>query len=92
MNAENNDPNRLAPPQSSCSALLEVPGLTYHEIHHVDATPDDEYPIRILEAYRQECDCHYEANPPSQLWEMMNEHNKQRIAILDKAIAKLRHF
>lgn len=22
MNAENNDPNRLAPPQSSCSALL----------------------------------------------------------------------
>jgi len=67
----------------------KIPELTREPIMHVDATPDSGYPLRILRAHRQNCDCYFEATPPSPLITMMNEHNNQRAVILDRAIAIL---
>ena len=61
-------------------------------IRFIDATPNEEYPLRILKAYRQQCDCRWVestdgSEPTNPLLKLMNELNEQRAAILDKAIA-----
>ncbi len=60
----------------------------------VDATPDEDFPIRILQLYRQDCESKYLTSGLSPertlVWEMMNEWQDQRAAILDKAIAVLK--
>lgn len=61
---------------------------------HVNATPDEEYPLRILRAYRADCDVLWTDNtnsdePLSVLHKMMNESQKERADILDKAIQVL---
>lgn len=68
--------------------------VTQQPIMHVDGTPDEEYPLRILQAYRANCDmrwadntgCEETINP---LLVAMNEHQHQRAEILERAIAKL---
>ncbi len=63
-------------------------------IRHVDATPDDGYVLRILRAYRQNCDLRWssttddieESHP---LIAHMNAASDKRAALLDAAIAKL---
>ena len=70
---------------------MELQEVTQEPIIHVDATPNKEYPLRILRAYRENCNCEWvvtdeEANP---IYELMNEHCRQRAKILDKAIAIL---
>ena len=63
----------------------------------VDATPDEDYPLRILKAYRHQCDYKLSSttNPcideTSILCIAMNEMQNKRAAILDKAIALLEH-
>ena len=60
---------------------------------HVDATPDANYPLRILRAYRKNCDCRYVADgdfaAQAQVWKAMNDAQEKRAAILDAAIEKL---
>ena len=68
--------------------------LTQGYLKFVDATPDEGYPLRILRAYREDCDCMFSDNtvgeePTSPLLKLMNEHNRQRAVILDKAIVLL---
>jgi hypothetical protein len=58
-------------------------------ILHVDMTPDEDLPLRILRAYRSNCDCRWVAEPPSPLWDAMNADQERRAKILDLAIAKL---
>ena len=60
----------------------------------MDATPNEDYPLRILRAKRQHCDCNWTDNtdgalPKNLLLKLMNEQNAQRAEILDRAIAKL---
>lgn len=60
-------------------------------IINVDATPDIEYPIRILKAYRENCNCVWTDNtigeePANPIYRQMNEDCRKRVAILDKAI------
>jgi len=72
----------------------DLPPLTRRPIIHVDLTPDDMLPLRILFAYRDNCkakwagDANGEAltNP---LLIQMNEDNDKRVVILDRAIARL---
>lgn len=66
-----------------------LPPLTQEPILHVDATPDTEYPIRILKAHRENCNCKWIANPPAKIFDMMNEAQVKRAEILDRAIAVL---
>ncbi|MCK4624026.1 MAG: hypothetical protein KAV00_01855 [Phycisphaerae bacterium] len=69
------------------------PPLTQQPILHVDGTPNAGYPLRILEAYRARCDCKWEVEGLDDdiklVYGMMNEHQDQRAAILDDAIATL---
>lgn len=73
---------------------FKLPELTQKPMFHIDATPDKDYPLRILRAYRYDCDCNWSDNtagkePMNPLLVIMNEQNKARAKILDKAIALL---
>jgi len=73
---------------------MKLPELTQQPILHIDGTPNEDYPLRILRVYRQECDCKWAENtdgsePTNPLLIMMNEHCDQRAEILDRAIEKL---
>lgn len=76
---------------------MSLPEITEQSIIIVDATPDEEYPLRILKAYRQNCNAQWgdTTNPDSPvanpLLKIMNEHNNKRADILDRAIARLRN-
>lgn len=71
---------------------MQIPKMTQEAVHSVDATPDRQYPIRILKTYRANCDCFWEVSGSNvtdaekAMWEMMNEHQRQRAEILDWAI------
>ncbi len=69
---------------------MEIPKLTQEPIMNVDATPDDGYPLRILQAHRDNCNCRWESTPESFLWDQMNEDCEKRAVILDRAISILR--
>lgn len=72
----------------------QLPKFTEQAVEYIDATPDDNYPMRILQAYRQRCDCQWAEDTDggevkNPLLKSMNEMNNKRAEILDKAIAKL---
>ena len=72
----------------------ELPPINGQAIQHVDATPNKDYPLRILRAYRQDCDCLQTENMDSgevinPLLKAMNANNGKRAKLLDKAIAIL---
>lgn len=62
---------------------------------HVDETPDEDYPIRILRAYRERCDylisstTLMDGEKENPLFVEMNKLQKKRAKILDRAIKKL---
>ena len=62
-------------------------------IIHVDVTPDEDYPLRILRAYRENCNCRWASSTDGQamnpLCIKMNEACEKRAEILDRAIKKL---
>ena len=71
----------------------DLPNLTQQPVLYVDATPDDDYPLRILQAYRDNCNSFWEVHGLEEneklIYDMMNKVQKQRAKILDKAIQKL---
>jgi len=71
---------------------MKIPTLISQKEIDIDEAPNKNYPLRILKAYRDKCNCKWETNADSKtksLWEIMNEHQDQRAKILDKAIAIL---
>ena len=36
---------------------MSLPDINKQPIIHIDATPDEEYVLRILKTYRENCDC-----------------------------------
>jgi hypothetical protein len=72
------------------ATFSKLPSLTHQPLEVVDMTPDESLPLRILQAYRTNCDCRWEADPPSKLVDLMNEANDKRAEILDKAIERLK--
>lgn len=68
------------------SASMEIISAA---VKHIDATPDDGYPLRILRAYRASCDMRFHANPPLALVDKLNDLQERRAEILDTAIALL---
>lgn len=73
--------------QAAGSELQFFPPKEYTHSYGIDATPDDGYPLRILAAHRDSCRCEYAGDGP--LPGMMNEWNRKRAGILDRAIAAL---
>lgn len=71
----------------------QLPRMNEIPVLFIDATPNEDYPIRILTAYRKQTDCRFmeDTNPPQDpLLIAMNENNNKRATILDKAIEILR--
>lgn len=72
------------------TSKTEFPPFTQEAIQHIDSTPDADYPIRILRAYRSDTNCRYEVtgvdDESKVLWDMLNDHQDQRAKILDKAL------
>jgi hypothetical protein len=72
---------------------ISLPPMTQQPILQVDMTPDVFLPRRILEAYAENCRCKWEVNGLSEeecrVWEMMNQHQKERLAIIEKALRRL---
>ena len=72
-----------------------LPPVNGQPVQHIDATPDKNYPLRILQAYRQNCECQWTdttngdgaINP---LFKIMNETCDKRAKLLDGAISILR--
>jgi len=71
---------------------MALPEVTQEPIIHVNATPDEGYPLRILRAYRENCNREWVSEtdkPLNPLLEQMNKYCRQRAVILDAAIAVL---
>jgi len=70
-----------------------VENLTQQSIINVDGTPDENYALRILQAYRENCNCKFATGTNGEcdnpLLITMNEHQDQRAELLNKAISKL---
>jgi len=66
--------------------------LSQQPILTIDSTPDKEYVLRILKAYRENCNCKFCSNTDGDVSELnpvfalMNEHNDERAKLLDDAI------
>ena len=62
-------------------------------IMQIDATPNDGYVLRILQAYRDNCNVKWATESDgtcnNPLYKMMNEHQDIRAKLLDEAIEKL---
>jgi len=73
-----------------------LPELTQEPIHYVDSTPDEGYPLRILQAYRENCNSRWSDSASGEnmnpLYDLMNKHQEQRAEILDRAIEKLQQI
>jgi len=68
---------------------MVLPKISQQPIIHVDATPDEEYPLRILRAYRENCNCKWVSDTENPVIEQMNKDCHQRAVILDAAITLL---
>lgn len=91
---------------TECNKPLKIPESTQEditilgeklnrkqEILFIDATPDEEYPLRILEAYRANCDTKWvtdtDGNCSNPMFQQMNEDQNKRAELLNDAIKKL---
>jgi hypothetical protein len=74
--------------------MAKLPNTTQESIIYVDATPDQDYALRILQAYRANCDVRWSRSGLSEsvgeACRIMNEACEKRALILDQAIAILR--
>lgn len=69
---------------------MAIPELSRAPLLHVDATPDADYPLRILRAYRANATALWEASDELQeIYEQMNQDQLQRQRVLDAAIGVL---
>lgn len=71
---------------------MKLPKFTQEAILHIDSTPDKDYPLRILRAYRENCNVKWsssageEKTTTNPLLIKMNQDCDERARILDKAI------
>jgi len=73
---------------------LEVPGWNQEPVLHIDATPNEGYPLRILEAYRENCNMRWltgsDGKCEDPFYQLMNQYQEERAKILDSAIKILK--
>ncbi len=69
------------------------PPLTEQPVICVDGTPDEDYPLRILRVYRRNCESIWLvvglSDEKARVYKRMNEDQRKRAEILDRAIARL---
>lgn len=74
-------------------SLFDEVKYNQQAIEYVDATPDEGYVLRILQAYRQNCNLEFLAvdvpEDSKAFYEMLNALQRKRAKLLDEAIDKL---
>lgn len=65
---------------------MPLPDLNRQPLTHVDATPDGNYALRILQAFRDNCGCKWVSNTDNPLVSAMNKLQEERAKELDIAI------
>ncbi len=68
---------------------MNLPPLNKEPLHYIDSTPDNKYPIRILQAHLENTKCRFVLTEPaeqSKLYDMMNYQQNKRAEILQQAI------
>lgn len=68
---------------------MTLPDINQQPIIHINATPDKDYVLRILKAYRENCNCKWSSNLDNALMVEMNKTQDKRAELLDKAISIL---
>jgi hypothetical protein len=85
-----NDPKRKSILDAINTDGFRLPPLTHRPTYSVDATPDEDYPLRILRAYLRDCETRWIVEGLSEeaklVFDVQNEHQVQRAQILTKAI------
>jgi hypothetical protein len=75
------------------SGSVTISEVTQEPLIHVDCTPDEGYPLRILRAHRENCNCRWQIQGLDEaahiLYARMNGDCARRAEILDAAIAHL---
>lgn len=66
--------------------MEKLPDLNKQTINYINATPDEGYILRILQAYRNNCDCKWVSNVDNPLIQEMNMLQDKRAKLLDEAI------
>ncbi len=66
-----------------------LPTISQEAVVFIDATPNEDYPLRILRTYRENCNCMWASELDHPLIKAMNEAQNKRAEVLDKAIKKL---
>jgi hypothetical protein len=67
--------------------IRKLPNISQKPILYVDATPDRDYPLRILRAYREDCNVKWETRgKPNPILDLMNADCDKRAKILNAAI------
>ena len=67
----------------------KLPVVTQEPLLNVDGTPDRDYPLRILRAHRENCNCKWISDKSNPLLDVMNDDCDRRAKILDHAICIL---
>ena len=67
----------------------KLPVVTQEPLLNVDGTPDRDYPLRILRAHRENCNCKWVSDKSNPLLDVMNDDCDRRAKILDHAICIL---
>ena len=69
---------------------MKLPKISQEPMILIDATPNKDYPLRVLKAYRENCNCKWTSNPDNPAIKQRNEDNDKRAVLLDKAINTLK--
>ena len=67
---------------------LPAPPAGWEPLCYVDATPDEDYVLRILKAHRDNCRAKW-AGTPNRVLAQLNQWQEERYVLLNKAIRKL---
>lgn len=68
---------------------MTLPKISQEPIIYIDATPTNNYPLRILKTYRENCNYCWVSNLNNPVINTMNKACEERAKLLDMAIKVL---
>ncbi len=91
---EDHDGHHFEPKRADVPEQEKFLYLSQQPLHYVDATPDEKYPLRILRTYLENSQITIEerGGRKSEFIRLLNETNRKRVEILEKALLVLEKY
>jgi len=93
---EDHDGYHFEPKRADVPEQEKLLYLSQHPLRYVDATPDRDYPLRIIRTYLENSQIVIEekgGDKPSKFIKMLNDANKERVKVLKEALDVLtKHY